>query len=129
MSLLKNTTKSLMIGWSRYKYNGREGFYLNCVEEYPVSADGDSIGCSQQSISTPYAESVKVQGVKMGLFEPAIVEFVPLSVSRGGNTVLTAAEIVSITPYSEWSKVKGGVASGASGASGASVAKTENKVA
>ncbi len=102
MALIKNTVKFYIIGHQRYKYNGREGFYLQCVEDYPVSED--SVGSSVQSVSTPYSESLKLKGVPMGLFNPAIIEIVPATINRGGNTVLTAEEVISITPFSQWSK-------------------------
>lgn len=104
MALIKNTVKFYVIGHTRYKYNGREGFYLQCVEDYPVS--DDSFGSSVQSAATPYSESDKLKGVPMGLFNPAIVEFVPATVNRGGNTVLIAEEVISITPYSVWNKTQ-----------------------
>lgn len=102
MALIKNTVKFYIIGHQRYKYNGREGFYLQCVEDYPVS--DDMVGSSVQSVSTPYSESEKLKGVQMGIFTPAIIEFVPATINRGGNTVLIAEEIISITPYAQWFK-------------------------
>jgi len=102
MALIANNVKMYAIGHQRYRYNGREGFYLQCVEDYPESED--QFGSSVQSIPTPYAESDKFKGVPMGLFEPAIIEFVPAIINRGGNSVLTAEKIVSITPYSQWFK-------------------------
>ena len=102
MALIKNTVKFYIIGHQRYRYNGREGFYLQCVEDYPVS--DDMVGASVQSVSTPYSESEKLKGVLMGLFTPAIIEFVPATINRGGNAVLIAEEVISITPFVQWSK-------------------------
>lgn len=104
MALIKNTMTFFIIGHQRYKYNGREGFYLNCVDDYPPSDNGDTVGCSQQSVFAPYSESKKIEGVQLGLFEPAMIEIVPSTISRKGTTVLVAESVIGIKPFSEWSK-------------------------
>jgi len=97
-------TKSMVIeypiiGWNRYKYNGREGFYLNLVEDYGDDAQGDSAGSTQKSVSAPYAESKKLEGVKMSIERPATIVFKGKMQTRGRSDALVCDEIVSVIPY------------------------------
>ena len=87
-----------IIGWNRYQYNGREGFYMNLVEHYPAD-DKNAGGCLQTAVSAPFAESSKVQGVPMSLREPATIVFKGRMQSRAGSVSLVCDEIVSITPF------------------------------
>jgi hypothetical protein len=87
-----------MIGWNRYQYNGKEGFYLNLVEEYPED-DKNVGGCLQTSISAPYAESEKVKNIVMSLDAPATIVFKGRMQSRAGSVSLVCDEIISITPF------------------------------
>jgi hypothetical protein len=86
------------VGWSRYQYNGREGFYLNVVEQHPQD-DKNAAGSFQTAISAPYAESAKVTGVVMNLAAPATVELKCRMVSRAGSTSLVCDEITSVKPF------------------------------
>lgn len=87
-----------MIGWNRYQYNGREGFYMNVIEAYPAD-DKNAGGSLQTAISAPYAESSKVQAVVMSLAAPATVQFKGRMQSRAGSVSLVCDEIISITPF------------------------------
>lgn len=88
-----------IIGWNRYKFNGREGFYLNLVEDYGNDTEGDSAGCTQKSVSAPYIESKKLEGVPMSLERPATIVFKGKMQTRGRSDALVCDEIVSVTPY------------------------------
>ena len=87
-----------IIGWNRYRYNGREGFYLNVIEDYKPDAEGDSGGSTQKSIQAPYAESKKIEGVPMSADAPAIIVFKASMQTRGRSDALVCDEILSIAP-------------------------------
>ena len=97
MALIKNTMKMYIIGHQRFRFNGIESFKLHCIDDFEASED--SIGDSARLIVAPYSESEKLKGVKMGLFSPAVIEFVPTTRTTSNRTVLCAEEIISIKPF------------------------------
>ena len=84
-----------IIGYSSYSYNGREGFYLNCIENYQ-SDDKSNSGSFQTGISANYEELHKLKGVPMSLEKPAIITFKGRVQNRGGVPTLLCDEIISI---------------------------------
>lgn len=107
MSLLKSRVQYYLIGVGGYSYNGKEGLYLQCVENYQEGNDLQ-FGSRGINIQAKFADVRKIQDAvkpeEIGVFKPAIIEFVPLTVSRGGNEVMTAEEILQVIPFAEWNK-------------------------
>ena len=87
-----------MIGFSSYQYNGKEGFFLNVIEDYEMD-DKQCGGSMQTAVSAPYEELSKVKGVSMSLAFPATIEFKGRFQSRGNTTTIICDEIVKITPF------------------------------
>lgn len=95
---LNSTQQAYIIGHNKYSYNGREGLYLNLVEDYE-EGNKDQVGSFQSAVAAPYDEHTKLTGISMSVSEPAVIEFVGRRVNRQGNTVLVCDEIVKITPF------------------------------
>jgi hypothetical protein len=109
MSLLKSKVQYYLIGVGGYSYNGKEGLYLQCAENYPDGSDLQ-FGSRGMNVLAKFDDIKKLQdslkGFEFGIFNPAIVEFVPLTVQRGGNEVMTCEEITQVIPFASWSRSK-----------------------
>lgn len=107
MSLLKSKIQYYLIGIGGYNYNGREGLYLQCVENYEEGNEL-SYGSRGANVQAKFEDIKKIQDAvkasEIGLFKPAIIEFVPLTVQRGGNEVMTCEEVIQVTPFHVWHK-------------------------